>query len=554
MVDVKTKDTLFIDMKYIILYRKLGYNEVYPDIFTFQYADTMITIESEKQRFQYVGKNYPLKNYHDFVLLECIDRLLKKGYCSAEIEIPSEGCDLLIKHDGTVVVKILLTQWGKDFKRLVENYEYDGNGIVCLYTSQLSGGLVDFITKIYAENMIFDKGIFDKGIEPYEFSFSSIESKSGNYPIDFVTEDNELLKYLGKESKVVIPDGIRRIGPGAFWNNLDLEEVVLPESVTTICGDAFAYCENLVKTNIPSKVDEIGDDPWAGCPDVEIENRSPNFLTEDGVIFDKSKRFLIHYFVSNKRELYRVPESVEWIGKHSFYKSQHLKEVVVTKNVKFMGNNAFSDCPHIRLKNESLNFNYIDGVLYNKDMTLLMHYSMGSGVRDVHIADTVRTIGRNSFWNCTMIEKVVIPESVRQIGYNPFANCTNIVFENHSPFYSVIENILFDFLVKELVCCPSSAAKNGVCIPNSVINIGRNAFTGCESLKRIVIPDNVKFISRGAFSGCFNLEEAFIPSSVEDIGDWCFNNCVSLRKIRIPAHIKLGPNTFNGCDVKVERF
>lgn len=553
MTDEKIKDTLFIDMKYIILYRKLGYVEAQPDVFIFRYADTEITIESEMQRFQYLGKHHPLTKYRDFVLLECIDRLLKKGYSSSEIEIPSEGCDLVIKRDGRTLVRIFVAQWGSDFEALVKNHTYDGHGIECLYSSQLSGGLVDHVMRIFSGNMEYDKGLFDKGTEPYDLSFSS-KAWYRAYPSDLVVEDDELLKYLGKESILVIPDGIRRIGPGAFWNNLDLREVFLPDSVTTICGDSFAYCENLVKANIPSNVDEIGDDPWAGCLNVVIMNESPNFIIDDGAIFDKNGRTLIHYFTNNRRERYRVPESVEWIGKHSFFKCPYLKEVVITKNVQFMGNNAFSDCQNVILKNESPYFHYVDGVLYNRDVTLLMHYSMGSDVKEVRIADTVRTIGRNSFWNCKMIEKMVIPPSVRQVGYNPFANCPNIVFENHSPYYSVVDNVLYNISMEELVCCPSSAARNGVKIPDTVLNIGRNAFTGCESLKRVIIPESVRYISRGAFSGCINLEEALIPSTVREIGDWCFNDCISLKKIRVPSHVKLGPNTFKGCDLIVERF
>ena len=38
----KTKDTLFIDMKYVILYRKLGYDEIAPDIFAYHYSDTKL--------------------------------------------------------------------------------------------------------------------------------------------------------------------------------------------------------------------------------------------------------------------------------------------------------------------------------------------------------------------------------------------------------------------------------------------------------------------------------------------------------------------------------
>ena len=76
MANVKTKDTLFIDMKYIILYRKLGYKEVKPDFFEHNYNDTKIIIESENQRYFFKGEYYKLLNYKDFVILECIDRLL----------------------------------------------------------------------------------------------------------------------------------------------------------------------------------------------------------------------------------------------------------------------------------------------------------------------------------------------------------------------------------------------------------------------------------------------------------------------------------------------
>ena len=31
----KTRDTLFIDMKYVILYRKLGYDEISQDVFRY---------------------------------------------------------------------------------------------------------------------------------------------------------------------------------------------------------------------------------------------------------------------------------------------------------------------------------------------------------------------------------------------------------------------------------------------------------------------------------------------------------------------------------------
>lgn len=549
----KVKDMLFIDMKYIILYRKLGFSEIRPDIFQYVYEDTAIVIDSEGQKYEFKGKEYPLLCYKDFVILECVDRLLKKGYNSDSILLGGPDCDLILESEDGQSIKVFAAQWGKDYAALCKTFEYSGSGIEVLYTSQLSGGLVDYISVIYTPDGSFHYGLFERGARRSGYEFSN-PLPDPVYPDGFIVRNGELLKYVGKEKDVRIPDGITRIGSGAFWNNLNLESVIIPESVTCICGDAFVYCENLKSVNIPESVDQMGDDPFAGCKDISIDNRSPFFINEGGILFDKDRRFLIHYTASIPDDRYEIPETVEWIGKHSFYKCENLKCVRITKNVKFMGNNAFSDCFNIHLENESPYFAYEGGVLYNKEKTTCMHYSMGSGVKDVKIAGTVRTIGRNCFWNCHMIDSIEIPKSVRQIGYNPFANCRNVRLINHSPFYDVKDGVLYNSDFTELVCCPSTAPLDGtVTIPDTVINIGRNAFTGCLGLKRLTIPDSVKFISRGAFSECSNLEEIVIPETIEDIGDWCFNKCMSLKQITLPRNIDVKPNTFNSCGAEVIR-
>lgn len=550
----KTKDTLFIDMKYIILYRKLGYEEIAPDVFRYSYAETDITIYSEEQRYEFKGKSYPLLQYKHFVLLEAVDRLLKKGYSPSSVALDYYPYDLaILRENGALYCGIYAAAWGKDYTGLVSGFVGKSKATECLYTSQLSGGLVDYQSKIFADGQEFSAGIFEMTAALYNLAFYSV-SDDRKFPDGFSVKNGELLKYFGRDALVHVPDGITRIGTGAFWNNLNVEKVVLPESVTCICGDAFVYCENLKEVNIPESVTEMGDDPFAGCLSIEIDNRSPHFICEDGVLFDDKKKFLIHYTASRKDQEYIIPETVTWIGKHSFYKCVNLRLVTITKNVKFMGNNAFSDCRNIRLINQSDYFHYIDGVLYDKNITTCMHYSMGSGVKAVKLADTVRTIGRNCFWNCDMIEKIIIPSSVRQIGYNPFANCKRVVLENHSPYYAVVDGILYDATVKEMVYCPPTAAnREKVIVPQTVINIGRSAFTGCDTLKAVELPEGLKFISRSSFSGCTALREIRIPQSVEEIADWCFNGCTSLERAYIPKHIKLLPNTFNGCSAEIIR-
>jgi len=89
-----------------------------------------------------------------------------------------------------------------------------------------------------------------------------------------------------------------------------------------------------------------------------------------------------------------------------------------------------------------------------------------------------------------------------------------------------------------------------IIIPNSVIYIGRYAFSGCSSLSKIDIPNSVTDIIQGAFSGCSSLREIDIPNSVTDIGSHTFSNCSSLSKIDIPNSVTdIGEHTFENCSI-----
>ena len=546
------RDTLFIDMKYIILYRKLGYIEIKPDIFALHYKDITITIESENQLFVFKNSSYQLKEYEDFVLLECIDRLLRKGYEAANILIYHNNFHLSVISDNQILFNVLVSGWD-DYENMISIYSHKSDNIVVLYTSQLSGGIVDFISTIYKQNDIYNTGIFEKNKNLKDFNL--IHEKSlFTYPEEFEVHNDTLKKYLGHEKIVLIPNGVKRIDTGVFWNTLFLEEVTLPETVMCIAGDSFIYCKNLKKINIPINVEEIGDDPFAGCDKLLITNNSPNFIIEDDVLFDKHKKTLIHYSPHNPRMDYVIPEAVEWIGKHSFYKCNNLNSVTITKNVKFMGNNVFSDCPKIILKNESPFFLYEKGGLYNKEETEIFHYSMGMNNKIFEITNGVRKIGRNSFWNCRKLERIVIPPSVREIGYNPFASCVNLEFENYSDKFSIEHGILLDREKTQLICCTSKIAEKEVNLPSSLVNIGRNSFTGCESLKELNIISGVQQISRGAFSNCINLEKIHIPKTVKQIGGWAFNGCKMLKQIKIHKDTKLSTKAFNNCDAEVVYF
>ena len=61
-----------------------------------------------------------------------------------------------------------------------------------------------------------------------------------------------------------------------------------------------------------------------------------------------------------------------------------------------------------------------------------------------------------------------------------------------------------------------------ITLPDSIVNIGNDAFRGCDELTEINIPDGVTTIGNSAFSGCYKLPALMLPESVTEIGKNAF--------------------------------
>ena len=84
------------------------------------------------------------------------------------------------------------------------------------------------------------------------------------YSDGFIIIDGTLYLYLGNDSAVTIPDGVKIIGDRAF-RGCRLESVVIPDSVTSIGNEAFSGCRCLKSVTIPGSVTSIGDRAFSEC-------------------------------------------------------------------------------------------------------------------------------------------------------------------------------------------------------------------------------------------------------------------------------------------------
>ena len=105
-------------------------------------------------------------------------------------------------------------------------------------------------------------------IAPYAFSetpwLNSWKNETGE---DFlIVGDGILLAYRGSDSKISIPDGVKKIAAGCFAEHTGIVAVSIPESVEEIGEDAFFGCSNLYSVNGGIGLVKIADRAFAGCP------------------------------------------------------------------------------------------------------------------------------------------------------------------------------------------------------------------------------------------------------------------------------------------------
>jgi hypothetical protein len=109
---------------------------------------------------------------------------------------------------------------------------------------------------------------------------------------------------------------------------------------------------------------------------------------------------------------------------------------------------------------------------------------------------------------------------------------THITVAADNPnYFSDAKGVLFNRDKTILISYPRGKADKTYEIPDSVTEIGRDAFGYCASLETIEIPGSVTTIGALAFQYCVSLETMKIPDSVTTIGNIAFDNCTSLTSV-----------------------
>ena len=404
--------------------------------------------------------------------------------------------------------------------------------------------------------------------------------------------------------KIVIPDSVTEIGDDAF-NDCGLTEVEIGNNVESIGKKAFYNCKNIRKIIIASKVAEIGDEAFAGCsslslfatigttpPDIgsgvfdhvgepcildimpgcydiyshwiyennlnlKIEE-SNSYFTDGGLRYGINNDKVTATLERCNKEHVIVPETVSYNEKsyritaiNLFHDS--LTSLRIPRSVTKIST-LVRKLEEIEVDGQNPVYSSEDGVLFNKDKTVLVYYPVDR-MGAYSVPDTVVEIATGAFTHCTGLTKIIIPESVTKIADGIFYKCphlSEIEVKKENPKYCSDAGVLFSSDKSVLMRCLTSKQGNYT-IPDGVLEISNNAFENCNGLTDIVIPDTITEIGESAFSDCSSLTGIVIPNSVTELGKFAFSGCYRLVNITIGKGLtKISDGAFRFCETLAE--
>ena len=319
-------------------------------------------------------------------------------------------------------------------------------------------------------NVTLESGITSKSIA----TTNEISSGKWKYTINDDNTTITVIEYGGEEANLVIPSKIDGYTVTGIGNGRMVDSSKNKYSVFEL-----GYCINEIK--LPNTIKKIASIAFKGCKNLtNIE----------------------------------LNEGLEIIGNQAFIGCKKLKNLNIPSTVQALTNdtniNPFDECDsleNIEVNQDNLYFSSSEGILFNKEKTIMIAYPKAKKEKYYSIPENVTQVYALAIDN-TNLESLYIGKNVNEINGNSkyswarellaicgLPNLNNIIVDESNELFSSESGVLYNKDKSKLLFYPSGKKETYFNIPSTVKkceNIFNNQYM--EKIKINTFIDNVEFL------------------------------------------------------------
>ena len=444
----------------------------------------------------------------------------------------------------------------KDIQGLTYILYMDHTATVANYDNSTPDGVIDIPDTVTKDNI--DYTVTAIGDSAFESFPTPTNVSSVFIPATVRSIGDSAFSYCNALTTVTFAEGsqLKSIGLAAFYGTEQLyprfKEIKIPDSVDTIGSGAFFYCQDLERITLPSALQTLSSVTFYGCAALSEVTFPASLKTIESSVFDGCR---------NLSEV-KLPASLTAIQSSVFHRCS-------AKTVFYDG--SLEQWNHITADNDVLGYSCPSLVTDDytaqfipveddpdhpvpdpppKTVTITKYTGTESTVILPSTINSwpVTKIGEDALKDNTTITSVTIPDSVTEIGSNAFAGCTNLTSVNYEGDWSNLTIQSGNPAVQDAANAPLFDFE--FILNNTAVVVTNYKYNGAAA--DVTIPSRyqgkpVTTIGHAAF---FNsaVTSVTIPDSVTSISDEAFINCPKLTNISIPNSVTyIGFSAFSSC-------
>ena len=428
---------------------------------------------------------------------------------------------------------------------------------------------------------------WDVLVNDYGFNVEKDYDDTTNSPGEILKTNND----LKNGTKLIVPEGVSKIGKQAFVYVPNLKSIILPESIISIGDYAFSECTSL-RAQVPDSVINFGRVPFEyidvlcydgtatdeygrkkfGADNWHIDEDSNGHCDECGDelgvipgLYDGDGNLMYDWNTLVNDYNINIEDDYGWDnentpGFHLVY-NEDLKDgrkLVIGEGITKIGDYALADMYGLHLKE----------VIIPESVTIIGDYAFAwlNELR-IHVPDNVTSIGIAAFdsvdvlcyngtavdedggvkWGaknlhvdgnldekCDLCNKTIGLQAGLYRDGSLIMSWTSLLDEGIIHLNS--DGVLTTNYDGEAFNSSSATLNGKLVLSKDVKILGAMAFEACTRLTEVIIPDTVEKIMWSAFNGCQSLTTIDIPESVTYIGSCAFYE-TGLTSIMIPKSV-----------------